>query len=45
MILLLLVFILSPKSSDQSNLEHIIADIGEDWGVLLEIQVFWACAY
>ena len=39
MMLLLLVFILSPKSCNQSNLEDIIADIGEDCDVLFGVQV------
>ena len=37
--LLLLVFILSPKSCNKSNLEDIIADIGEDCDVLFGVQV------
>jgi hypothetical protein len=35
---------MSPKAGNQSNLEDIIADIGEGWDVLFEIQVFWAGA-
>ena len=39
MILLLLVFIVSPKLSSQSNLEDIIAEIGENGDVLIEVHL------
>ena len=39
MILLLLVFIVSPKLSSLSNLEDIIADIGENGDVLIEVHL------
>jgi hypothetical protein len=35
---------MSPKSSDQSNLEHIIADIGVDCDVLFGVQLLWVGA-
>ena len=39
MILLLLVFIVSPKLSSLSNLEDIIAEIGENGDVLIEVHL------
>ena len=39
MILLLLVFIVSPKLSSQSNLEDIIAGIGGGCDVLFGVQL------
>ena len=39
MMLRLLVFILSPKSGSQSNLEYIVAEIREDCAVLFGVQL------